>query len=92
MIVDSLTGVLTANALIVAFVFVGILVWLSYRLSNALTRARDAVIDNMVANDFITYAQGEAAKAEELRTANRSEVRQVAPEVMIAARDGEQIG
>ncbi|HUF74388.1 MAG TPA: malonate transporter subunit MadM [Gammaproteobacteria bacterium] len=40
MILDTLTGVLTANSLIVAFVFVGVLVWLSYLLSNWLTRGR----------------------------------------------------
>lgn len=40
MIRDSLTSVLTSNSLIVAFVFVGILVWLSYLLSNRLTRGR----------------------------------------------------
>jgi malonate transporter MadM subunit len=37
MIVESLEGVLTANALITAFVFVGTLVWLSYWLSDKLT-------------------------------------------------------
>jgi malonate transporter MadM subunit len=37
MILDSLRDVLTANALIVAFVFVGVLVWLSYFLSDRLT-------------------------------------------------------
>lgn len=40
MILDSLTGVLTANALIVAFVFVGVLVWISYWLSDRLTAGR----------------------------------------------------
>ena len=40
MILDSLRDVLTTNALIVAFVFVGILVWLSYFLSNRLTQGR----------------------------------------------------
>lgn len=40
MIRDSLTSVLTSNSLIVAFVFVGILVWLSYLLSNRLTHGR----------------------------------------------------
>jgi len=37
---DAFTNTLTANELIVAFVFVGVLVWLSYALSNALTRGR----------------------------------------------------
>jgi len=40
MIVESLHRVLSANALITAFVFVGILVWLSYWLSNRLTAGR----------------------------------------------------
>jgi malonate transporter MadM subunit len=40
MILESVTDVLTSNGLIVAFVFVGIVVWLSYFLSNRLTRGR----------------------------------------------------
>ena len=40
MILDSLAGVLTSNALIVAFVFVGLLVWFSYWLSQRLTSGR----------------------------------------------------
>lgn len=38
MILDSLAGVLVKNSLITAFVFVGILVWLSYEISARLTR------------------------------------------------------
>jgi malonate transporter MadM subunit len=38
MILDSLVKVLNANALVTAFTFVGILVWLSYWLSAKLTR------------------------------------------------------
>jgi malonate transporter MadM subunit len=38
MILDSLAGVLSANALITAFAFVGILVWFSYEISQRLTR------------------------------------------------------
>jgi malonate transporter MadM subunit len=38
MIAESLTSVLTANSLITAFVVVGVLVWLSYRVSAHLTR------------------------------------------------------
>ncbi|MCP5093349.1 MAG: malonate transporter subunit MadM [Gammaproteobacteria bacterium] len=38
MIVDTLAQVLTKNALITAFAFVGILVWSSYLLSDKLTR------------------------------------------------------
>jgi malonate transporter MadM subunit len=37
---DAFVDTLTANGLIVAFVFVGVLVWLSYLLSNTLTRGR----------------------------------------------------
>ena len=37
---DTISGVLTANGLIVAFVVVGVLVWFSYFLSNRLTRGR----------------------------------------------------
>jgi malonate transporter MadM subunit len=40
MIRESLTGVLTANGLIAAFVVVGFLVWLAYFLSNRLTGGR----------------------------------------------------
>lgn len=40
MILESLTDVLTSNALIVAFLFVGVLVWTSYFLSNKLTGGR----------------------------------------------------
>ena len=40
MILDSLRDVLTANGLIVAFVFVGVLVWFSYFLSDRLTKGR----------------------------------------------------
>jgi len=38
MILDSLIGVLEKNALITAFAFVGILVWVSYEISARLTR------------------------------------------------------
>lgn len=40
MIRESVAETLTANGLIAAFVFVGVLVWLSYLLSNTLTRGR----------------------------------------------------
>jgi malonate transporter MadM subunit len=40
MLLDTLTEVLAENALITAFVFVGILVWFSYFLSGKLTRGR----------------------------------------------------
>jgi malonate transporter MadM subunit len=38
MILESLAAVLTKNSLIMAFVFVGVLVWLSYEVSARLTR------------------------------------------------------
>jgi len=38
MILESLAGVLTKNSLIVAFAFVGVLVWISYVISARLTR------------------------------------------------------
>ena len=37
-LVDIITSVLTKNALITAFAFVGILVWVSYEISTRLTR------------------------------------------------------
>jgi malonate transporter MadM subunit len=40
MLLDTLANLLAENALITAFVFVGILVWLSYFLSGKLTRGR----------------------------------------------------
>lgn len=40
MFADTLADVLAKNALITAFVFVGIVVWLSYWLSDKLTRGR----------------------------------------------------
>jgi malonate transporter MadM subunit len=39
-VTDTLASVLTANGLIVAFVFVGVVVWFAYVLSNRLTRGR----------------------------------------------------
>ena len=38
MFLDSLGEVLVRNSLITAFVFVGVLVWLSYLISTKLTR------------------------------------------------------
>jgi len=40
MIIEALLQVLSKNALLAAFVFVGILVWVSYFLSDKLTRGR----------------------------------------------------
>ena len=50
-------------------------------------RARDAVIDNMVSEGYITFAEGEAAKAEPIRTVVHEEFLDPAPQVLIAARD-----
>ena len=40
MLIDTLEAVLVKNGLITAFVFVGILVWISYEISARLTRGR----------------------------------------------------
>jgi malonate transporter MadM subunit len=40
MLIDAMSGVLTKNGLITAFVFVGLLVWFSYWLSAHFTRGR----------------------------------------------------
>ena len=50
-------------------------------------RARDAVIDNMVAEGYITAAEGRAAKNEPIRTVVHEESIDPAPQVLIAARD-----
>lgn len=50
-------------------------------------RARNAVIDNMVEEGYITSAEGEAAKAEPIRTVVHVESTDPAPQVLIAARD-----
>ena len=50
-------------------------------------RARDAVIDNMVEEGYITAADGDAAKAEPIRTVVHEEFLDPAPQVLMAARD-----
>ncbi len=50
-------------------------------------RARDGVIDNMVEEGYITPAEGEAAKDEPIRTVVHEEQIDLAPQVLIAARD-----
>ncbi len=52
-----------------------------------VVRARDAVIENMVDNEFITAAEGEAAKARPLSVIPHVEFEQLAPQVIIAARE-----
>jgi len=51
------------------------------------TRARDAVIDQMVEEGYITAAEGSEAKATPLRTTPLVETPDVAPQVLIAAKD-----
>jgi penicillin-binding protein 1A len=55
--------------------------------SDIPRRARDAVIDNMVEEGYITPADGEAAKAEPIVTVVHEEFNDPAPQVLIAARD-----
>ncbi|HLA66937.1 MAG TPA: transglycosylase domain-containing protein [Acidimicrobiia bacterium] len=50
-------------------------------------RARDAVIDNMVDNGYITAAEGAAAKEEPIDVVAHQEFQDPAPQVLIAARD-----
>lgn len=50
-------------------------------------KARNAVIDNMVEEGYITAAEGEDARAEPLVTIDRVEFQDPAPQVLIAARD-----
>ncbi|HSF85162.1 MAG TPA: transglycosylase domain-containing protein [Acidimicrobiia bacterium] len=54
---------------------------------ESVIRARNAVIDQMVENEFITPLEGEAAKAEPLATIEHEEFEPVDPQVMIAARE-----
>ncbi|HSM01178.1 MAG TPA: transglycosylase domain-containing protein, partial [Acidimicrobiia bacterium] len=50
-------------------------------------RARNAVIDNMVEEGWITEAEGDAAKEEPLVTVPHQEFQTLAPQVLIAARE-----
>lgn len=50
-------------------------------------RARDAVIDNMVEEGYITRAEGAAAKDDPIVTVTHEEFQDPAPQVLIAARD-----
>ncbi len=51
-------------------------------------RARDAVIDNMVQEGYITASEGRTAKAQPIVTVVHEESIDPAPQVLIAARDG----
>lgn len=50
-------------------------------------RARDAVIEIMVREGYITREEGDAAQAESIRTVVHEEFQDPAPQVLIAARD-----
>jgi len=50
-------------------------------------RARNAVIDNMVEEGWITADEGESAKSEPIRTVVHRDFQDPAPQVLIAARD-----
>ncbi len=51
------------------------------------TRARDSVLDQMVEEGYITAAEGATAKSTPLRTVPPVETPDVAPQVLIAAKD-----
>ncbi|MDX1690830.1 MAG: transglycosylase domain-containing protein [Acidimicrobiia bacterium] len=57
------------------------------RDSEIPVRARDAVVDQMVDNGYITAEEGEEAKAEPIATTSPQEVQDLAPQVVIAARE-----
>ena len=57
------------------------------RDSTIPLRARNAVIDNMVEEGYITVTEGETAKAEPIVVAPRQEFYDPAPQVLLAARD-----
>ncbi|MEE9298093.1 MAG: transglycosylase domain-containing protein [Acidimicrobiia bacterium] len=50
-------------------------------------RARNAVIDQMVEEGYITAAEGAVARAEPLRTVEKEEFQDPAPQVLLAAKD-----
>jgi penicillin-binding protein 1A len=52
-----------------------------------VTRARNDVLDQMVDNGYLTAEEGAAAKAKPLRTVPKSEFEELAPQVVISARD-----
>jgi penicillin-binding protein 1A len=54
--------------------------------TEIVTQRRDSVIEQMAQNGFITRAEAEAAKAEELRPIRHQDVREISPQVLIAAR------
>lgn len=50
-------------------------------------RARDAVIDQMVEEGYITFQEGETAKEEPIETVIEEEFQDPAPQVLLAAKD-----
>lgn len=61
-----------------------------YNLTNDSeipVRARDAVIDQMVEEGYITAAEGDTAKAEPIETVEREDFQDPAPQVLLAAKD-----
>ena len=52
-----------------------------------VVRARDAVLAQMVENGYLTPAAGEAATSRPLRTVPHGEFEELAPQVIISARD-----
>ncbi len=52
-----------------------------------VTRARNAVIDQMVEHGFVSFAEGVEAKAQPLTVAEHHDFAQVSPQVVIAARE-----
>jgi len=57
------------------------------REDEVSTRARDAVLDQMVEEGYITAQEGAAAKLTPLQTVPPAETPDVAPQVLIAAKD-----
>jgi penicillin-binding protein 1A len=54
--------------------------------TELVTQRRDSVIEQMAQNGFITRAEAEAAKAEDLAPIPHQGVREISPQVLIAAR------
>jgi penicillin-binding protein 1A len=57
------------------------------RTSQIPLRARNNVIDEMVDNGYITEEEGEAAKAEPIITVPHQDFQELAPQVLIAAKE-----
>jgi membrane peptidoglycan carboxypeptidase len=57
------------------------------RDSEITVRARNAVIDQMVEEGYITASEGDEAKAEPIETVPHREFQELAPQVLIAAKE-----